>query len=494
MAVVSFDKVKQLAGRWFGIQPKSTPPGQTSGYSRPVTPDMESYDREALRTTRYSTILDVQKMVSTDARCAKGLDKLAADAAIGGYILTPEQAQTEAMEKLYLEVIAETSEVCKIQENTKGWIHTLVQDGDLFSQIEVDEATRKITRMKELAAIITYSHMNTEGNFPADKPAYYQVHPLTRQTIKEFEGWQISHVGWMKKAGHPYGRPLFAPARLAFNRLDSSDKNLVLRRAIGAGYSLHHSLGNEGDPALPEEIEEYKRLNRDTLTKPMNPVRHWFSNNRVAIKELSGDTTLGDMEDLKYFESQLLMITGIPYALWSGGRERDVNRDILKEQEEDYFRVVGNINDIMELTFRRVFAFAMLLAGLNPEAFKYSFTWAAKDRDDIDKKIQRGIQMQQLGYSFKSIHAECAIGDVPFEEEMVRVQEQIKANDVPYGMNARLDPNLVALYTGMAVHQGNGQPEKTEALIQQIQSLQEMAERSVTPEGEFLRVRPEILS
>lgn len=489
MPVLSFDRIKQAVEfLWYGKQPTSGQPGQTSGYQRPVTPEMESYDVQALKSNRYNVILDCQKMANTDGRIARALYKLAADAAVGGFAINPEEAQTEAIEKRYMGIIDETTDTCQLIENTKGWVHTMLQDGDLYQQIEVNEQARKITRLKELAAIITYSHLNSEGNFPKNKPAYYQVHPLTRQTVKEFERWQISHVGWLKKAGHPYGKPMFAPARLAFSRLDSSDKNLVIRRATRAGYTLHHQIGTEGEPGLGDEIEEYKRLNRDTLKKPMNVIKDLFSNGRVTINELSGDKTLGEMGDIEYFEAQVLGVTGIPFALLGFGKERDVNRDVLEEQEEDYYRVIADINDAMEITFRKVFSFAMLLAGLNPAAFKYSFVWGAKDRDDIDSKIKRGIQMQQLGFSFQSIHQQVQIGDIPFEEEIRRVTEQVKAGIIPYGMNTQLDP-LMALFSGMAVQQGNGQPEKTEALLEQIRQLNERVEKKITPGGRILEAK-----
>ena len=139
----------------------------------------------------------------------------------------------------------------------------------------------------------------------------------------------------------------------------------------------------------------------------------------------------------------------------------------------------------METTFRRLFSFAMLLAGLNPEAFKYSFVWGAKDRDDIDAKIKRAKDLQLLGFSFETIHQVCGIGDVTFEEETRRVVEQIKAGDVPYGMNTKLDP-IVAMLSGMAANQGNGKPEKTEALIEEIQHFRVLAERNLAPGGRVM--------
>ena len=147
---------------------------------------------------------------------------------------------------------------------------------------------------------------------------------------------------------------------------------------MGAAKREHHKLGNKDDLASDEKIEAYKRKNKATLENPTAPSQNIYSNHLVDIIELSGDQTIGDIEDLKWTEGLLSMALGIPQALLSGGREAATRFTVIKEQEEDYLRVIGDIDEVLEEAFRFIFDIALLLAGINPASVVYIFNWGAK--------------------------------------------------------------------------------------------------------------------
>lgn len=476
----TFDAIKGLARKIFGGKQQGE---QTAGVGlqRPVTREMEAYDKEALRFDRRTKITDCTKMAAVDARVSRMLEKLPGDAMVGGLTVRVESAMTDAVKDEAQQAIDSLLERCKVAELAEGWITALLREGDLFWENVVDEATREIVRLKKLAAIITYSAMNSEGNFPKDKPAYYQEHPWTRQKIKEFEAWQITHIKWRGEDGKIYGEPLFSAARLAYQRLDSGERNVVIRRGVRAGKRLHHSVGSQDRPSNWEGVKRYKDENKDTLANPMSPVQDYFSDGRVTITEVGGDSTLGEMKDIEHFEGLLYMKAGTPPALLGGGREEKVNRDILKEMEEDYFKVVANINKALERGLRKVINFQLLLSGINDESIKYKMNWGAKDRDDTDKKIERAIKLQSLGYSFPTTFGVCDLDEIDLEEEIERIRQQVEDGVIPYGLGMKLDPNVLMVLGAMA----GGGPEgaKAEQLVEMISRLRVVTEQYMNMEG-----------
>lgn len=464
----SIEAIKDFAKKIFGIQRDEAEKGE--GLQRPVTKEMAIFDRTALRYDRQSKIKQCQEMANSDSRIARMLYKLASDAVIGGFTLKVESAASETVEKQAQEIIDTIIKRCEILRKLKGWIKSCLREGDLFLEVVVDDTTREIVRLKKLATAITFSNMDAEGNFPDDKEAYYQEHPWTREKIKTFEAWQIVHIPWEYEDGKPYGEPIFGAARLAWERLSSGEKNIVIRRAIKSGKKQHHKVGTEEKPGSWQEVEEYKRRNQDALENPLSPVQDFFSNGLVDIDDIGGDAELGNLADIEHFEGLLAMAAGIPIALLSGGREEGVNRDVLEEQEEDFYRVVGDINDTIEYGLRKVFNFALLLAGIHDESIKYTFNWGAKDRDDIDAKIDRGIKLQALGYSQETIFNVCDLDELTYEDEVERIQKQIEDGVIPYGVGMKLDPNMMILLSSML---------GGDKLTEQISKLREVAEEAL---------------
>lgn len=464
-------KIKEAALILFGGSQKDSVKGE--GLQRPVTPEMETYDKTAIRHDRRSVIQKCTEMAAIDIRISRILRKMASDALVGGFSVNVESAETDAIRDKSQGILDKVIDVCKINRKLKGWAKGFLREGDTFLEVIVDDESKSIVRLKKLAAIITFSNMNAEGNFPKEKAAYYQEHPLTRQEIKTFEAWQMCQIPWEYEDGKPYGEALFAPARTTHKRLVSGEDNMVIRRGVRAGTSRHHKVGTAERPGGWEEVNKYKEENKDTLKNPMAASEDYFTTGNIEISELKGDTTIGDIEDIEYFEGLLSMQAGVPRALLSGGREEDVNRDVLKEQQEDYYKVVQDVNNTLEHGLRQVFDFALLLAGVNNESVRYTFNWGAKDRDDVDAKVARALQLQQLGFSFATIFTIVDIDRLELEEELVRIAAQVEEGIIPYGANMKLDPNILMML-GM---RGGETSESISELTERVTQMKSMAEK-----------------
>lgn len=475
---MAFDNIKQWIATKFGAAADGKDAG--TGLQRAVTPEMAEYDRMAVRNDRLTKIQECTQMGEVDPRIARMYYKLRSDSCVNGFAVNVETAPDERTKGQAQGIIDGTKKRCEIDTKLKGWVNGCIRDGDSFLEVVVDEASKEIIRLKKLAASITQSSENAEGNFPENEPAYYQSHPFMQdQKIKTFEAWQIVHLRWNYEDGKPYGNPLFAAARLAWKRLDSAEKNIVVRRAMRAGLRLHHKIGNPERPDW-QQVLEYKKNNQDTLDNPMSPSQDFFSTGNVEIAEIDGDRSIGDMIDVNSFEGLLFMIAGIPEALMGGGREKGVNRDVLDEQEEDYYRVIEDINDLFEQGLRQVFDFALMLQGINPESIEYTFNWGAKDREDVDAKIARGKELQALGLSFETVFGQLDLDGVTYEEEIERIRKQIAEGIVPYGLGAKLDPVIAQLLLGVVAQQ-RGAAGGSNELLTEISKLRELAERQLGP-------------
>ena len=155
--------------------------------------------------------------------------------------------------------------------------------------------------------------MNAEGEFPADKKPYYQKsQAYVYEAEREFDEWEIVHLKWDSEDGQRYGKSIFNSSRLSWRRLNSGEENVAIRRAMRAGKGRHHKIGTEQRRGTPEDIEAYRRTNKATLENPTDPSQDIYSDNTVDIVSLDGDETLGEIEDLKWFEGLFSIVMGYP--------------------------------------------------------------------------------------------------------------------------------------------------------------------------------------
>ena len=424
--------VKRFVERKIPDVPAS-PTNQSSGMQRDVPKGLEELNIASVRRDRHSELMEVRKMVKNDPRWSRMTYKLASDAAYKSFSVVVESADGKRQQKAAQAVIDRTRFLIEDKKKLRGWIKGLLRDGDLFLQLMVDTETREITKVKKLAAEITHTRMNAEGEFPEDKKPYYQQsHRNPIDADREFEKWEIVHLKWNSEDGEQYGESMLAPSRLAWRRLESGENDLAIRRKIRAGLKRQHKIGTDQNPSTPEQVDAYKEEQKETLSRPTDPTQDIFTNHLVDIKTLMGDETIGDIEDLKWTEGLFSIATGIPQALLSGGRETATNFTVIKEQEEDYLRVVGDIDEVMEEAFRFIFDLALLLKGINPDSVVYVFNWGAKDREDIDRKVLRAERLQGIGFSFETVFKAVDLDGVDYEEELERIKKQVEEGIIPY--------------------------------------------------------------
>lgn len=474
--IKGIERIKEAARVLFTRNVRSTEAGSGDSYQRAVVPEAEEYDKISMRKDRRSIITDCIKMEKQDPRIDRLYYKMASDATVGGFTAKVETAATESIQGQAQDVIDEVIDKCEILDKQRGWMINALREGDTFLENIVDDKTKKLIRLKKMATIITMSNMNAMGNFPENKPAYYQEHMWTRQSIKDFEAWQVSQISWKFEDGNPYGCPLFRSSRRTQKMSDKGMENIAIRRSIISGNRMQHQVGSENAPGNWEDVKTYQEKNKDTLANPMKPHQNFYTTGNIKITKIGEDTTIGDIDDIKYIEGVMILPSGVPNALLGGGREENVNRDVLKDQTTDYYRVVDDISEVFEKAYRRVFRFALLLAGINDESLTITFNWGAKDREERESKIERAIKAQVMGVSFETCFGIMDLDGVTFEEEMERIRSQVEEGIVPYGVGMKLDPNVL-----MALLATNsGEQDRVEELVSVVTKLKNLAEGSMS--------------
>ena len=423
--------IKPLLERMIPDVP-SNPMNAKSGLQRNVPTGLEELETANLSRDRHSQSAEIRSMVENDPRWDRMLYKLSSDASYKNFTVVVESADGKRMQKQAQAVIDRTRFLIKDKQKLRGWTKGLLRDGDLFLQLIVDAGTREITDAKKLAAEITHTRMNAVGEFPEDKKPYYQKSPMSPDPEREFEEWEIVHLRWDHEDGQQYGKSVLASSRLAHRRLESGEKDMAVRRKVRAGIKRQHKLGSDSKAATPKDIEDYKKEQKETLNKPGEASQDIFTNHLVEITTLMGDENIGEIEDLKWIEGLFSIATGIPQALLSGGRETATNFTVIKEQEEDYLRVIGDIDEVLEEAFVQIFDFALMLKGINPDSVVYTFNWGAKDREDIDRKVLRAERLQSIGLSFETVFNTMDLDGITYEEELERIKKQKEGGIIPY--------------------------------------------------------------
>lgn len=410
------------------------PMASAPGFQRPVLPGHEGLERQSIGHRRYQILKDVREMARVDTRISRMLYKLAADSSYRGFNVVFEEGISKRLMVKAKDCINRTRYLIQDKKYLRGWMEALLRDGDLFLQLLVDGMSNEIVRAKKLAAEMTYSRLTPEGDFPKDKAPYYQCHVFDMENeIRSFDAWEIVHVKWRGEDGMPYGRPLFDSARLAYERVDSGEKNMALRRQFRSGRRLHFKVGTEENPATWDEVKEFKNENRDALENPQNPATDYFSNGIAEITEIQGDSTVGQTDDVKYFEGLMHIAGFTSQGQMSGGRETAANYAVIDSQDEDYIRTTGHIDETMEEGLCQIFDTGLLLRGILPHLVPYTLNWGAKDRYSLDKKLLRAGLIIEAGYSHETAYEVADLDNgMNYNDELERIRRQIREGVVPY--------------------------------------------------------------
>lgn len=344
-----------------------------------------------LSRERRKIIQDYEVMDNESPEISSALD-IYADNTVEGDSESDEVITIKTDDPKVAEVLGDLKRRLKLDSLVWPIARSLAKYGEDFEEIVVNDRM-EIVRLNFLHPEEMIRNENRRGEFPEDGPAFEQKDVSTDKTIAEFEPWQIIHFRLQKDRGSRYGTsssPLH-PVRKVYKQLSMMEDAVVIARLTRAHQRFVHIIDTAN--LNPDEARDHvKRVRREMRKRRMinphtgkldldfNPLsieEDIFigagENSRADVKVLGGDTNVGKLSDLEYFQNKQFAALKVPKAYL--GMERDVNaKATLTQQDVQFARTVRRIQYAIQEGFRQLFDFALLLKGIDPASVKYTIS------------------------------------------------------------------------------------------------------------------------
>jgi len=374
--------------------------------------------------SRTDRVHQSRKMYDEDGRFKQICATIARDAVKGGFQLELGQPNAQAME------IAEAlRDRLGLDKRLDDWARLTLRDGDSMLEIGVS-AERLIEEVTRKPTLKMHRNSDNRDRFSDPTKAYwyasqeYALYPPGDAIW--FAEWQIIHARWEHDEGSRYGRPLMSSSRKAWKRVSEGETDVAVRRKTRAGMRYHHVVeGDDGD------VEAYKARNKAVLDNPFIGIADFFSNKPGGITSIQGDSNIGQIEDLIYHLDTWWIESPVQKAILGYGR--DLNRDVLRDQKEQYDETLDGIKEwVADQIVKPLLELQWLLAGILPDSLDYDIKWPVKaivTPEDILKIAQAVQVLRVLGVQDDVIAMLLARFLPGVTQEMLAGSLQSSAND-----------------------------------------------------------------
>jgi hypothetical protein len=406
-----------------------------AGVSTTASPSVEEFDLWRLRYERRAVIEDVARMILDDPRLERAAWKVAREAVRTGVkatvVKTAKRGPVAGRYRRAQEIVDRTLKECKITPaKLRGWSFGLTRDGDLFIQWIVKG--NRIVGAKRMPAAGMERLTDSQDRFFDVERAFDQLDVQNDTTIASFAAWQIHHERWKHIDGERYGQSQYISLRKPARKLDLMEQGQVIRRITRAPLRLLHSVGTKEDPGLQKDVDEYKALNNlNNQSKggfdPKVATRDFFANGRTTITAIPGDPNLEKIDDLEYFADVYAAGMGPPKAML-GFSSEDINRDILKDQIDEWLKEVQDLTDAILSIVRGGLEMALLLEGIDPTTVELVLTCSQNSTETAAQRADRATKLRQNTRGFGA----CATPDplIPRRLALQTVAEDMGIEDV----------------------------------------------------------------
>lgn len=337
--------------------------------ARPVQAAPDLYARFKVGQGRTEMVRDVRRMYKEDTRASGIIEALARDATRGGFTLTV----SEGSERPRAQAVAdELVQRLGLFQRLDDWSRLTFRDGDSFLELGVDRAglIQLVTRKPTLEM---HRNSNAHDRFEDPTRAFWWSEVPWSEPGRDaiwFADWQIVHARWGHDEGSRYGRPLFASGRKAFKRIEEGERDIAVRRKTRAGMVYVHKV-----PGGADAIEAYKAQNTKALNNLTDPVREFIGN--VDLTTLQGDSRVAEIGDVEHHIETWAI--GAPVPLASIGYGKNINRDILKEKQEQYEDALDSVAEwVTDQLVQPLLEMQWLLQGIWPAGLAYEVRWQSK--------------------------------------------------------------------------------------------------------------------
>lgn len=418
-------------------EPSDKQPNQTH-----YAPDLLA--RFSVENDRASRVRESRKIYDEDGRFEEIVNTLARDVTKGRF-------QIEVDDEAAAEVAEAMRNRLALDDRLDDWARLTFRDGDSFIEAGVTkdrllvDATRKPTlHMRRNSDKLDRFSDPVHAFWYADNIMQLQTDAKTIW----FAEWQIIHARWMHDEGDRYGTPLMNSGRKTYKKIDQGELNVAIRRHLRSGRRYHHYVKGDGT-----DIETYKAQNKQALSQP-NAQADFFSNYEGGISTVAGDDTVGDINDIVHFIETWWIGSPVPRGLLGYGR--DLNRDVLKSQKEQYDETLESVKKwLADQLIKPFLELQWLLAGYVPELLNYKITFPSKKivtPQDILTILEAAQLMRLLGFPEDVIRMVVARFMPEIDPEMLASNEPVGAGNDAQRL-AAIDRLLTSLRTRAAEQQ-----------------------------------------
>ncbi len=342
----------------------------TTAAAAPITRSGQSLAaRFTAENDRVSRVRLAREMYDTDTRYEGIVNALARDATKGGFkveVEGNEEAQAIAdglMTRL------------KLTTRLDDWVRLSLRDGDSFYELGVT-AERDIALATRKPTLHMRRNSDKADRFPDPKMAYwYTDETYMMQPGPEalwFAEWQILHIRWQHDEGNRYGRPLLSSGRTAWRRIKEGELDVAVRRKTRAGMRYLHYV--EGDETA---IESYRLRNAEAINNPGAAQADFYTNRQGSVTTISGDQQVGSIDDIIHHIDTFWIGSPVPKSIMGYGR--DLNRDVLQEQKQQYDETLDAVVGwVKEQILIPLLELQWLLKGILPETVTYNINRPTK--------------------------------------------------------------------------------------------------------------------
>lgn len=417
--------VGRLSALWQRRSRRPADATQTSeqGTSATASPSSEQFQLWQLRYERRSIIADLRRLADDEPRFARALRKLAREAVRKGVRITlqegPSRGPVAGRYRRAQAILEDTLKTCDLSPaKLRSWAWALPLEGDLFVQVVV--ADGRVVDAKRMPSASMERNTDSQDRFFDVQRAFSQIDIQTNTDITQFAAWQIHHERWNHLDGERYGRSEFLQLRRPARNLQLLEQAQVIRRIVRAALRLLHKVGNKDKPGLARDVEDYKAFNNLAAQSkggydPTIAMRDYYGNGLTEVVAIPGDPNVHEIADLEYFRDAFAAGTGVPKAML-GWADKEINRDILKDQIEQWLKEVQDLTDAIKNVVRTVLDLALLLAGIDPETVPYDLVFSQNTTETASERQSRVAAALQAGLISRRIAVGAVAEDYDFDD------------------------------------------------------------------------------
>ncbi|MEI8634733.1 hypothetical protein P4S72_27210 [Vibrio sp. PP-XX7] len=373
-----------------------------------------------------AAIITIRHMDKMDPRVKKIHRRIARDATKGGLKLHWIGKENKRVTKQWQQFVArlQLDNRAKLMSDARG----VAKEGNLPLQWVFNESPQIVSAIRMPTETII-PIVDQTGRFRDPKKAFRQIDPITWQELCTFPLWQLTvsrldpdnfdDMGCM-------GRPYMDASRPIWQKLTMTEEDLVIRRRTRAPQKLAHSLEGADQQALDEYRERVEGESGEIATD--------FYGNKLTVTAIGGDANMEQIADISLLVDAFF--SGAPGPKGLFGYVDGLSRDVLEDLKQDYYEEIDAIQDSLAYAYQDGFRLQLLLAGMNPDAFRFQIQFAERMTDSKNQRADLALKYQALSLPRK-LAWEAAGIDVQRAESM---REQEASEHDPYPEYTETNP------------------------------------------------------